>query len=830
MGSLQQYWKKRDFGETSEPRGAVARTGKKLAYVIQKHAASRLHYDFRLELDGTLKSWAVPKGPSLDPKVRRMAIHVEDHPLSYGGFEGVIPKGQYGAGTVIVWDRGTWEPIGDPGAGYKAGKLKFELRGEKLRGRWNLVRMHGRAGEKQEPWLLIKENDEDARPGSGYDVVEDLPDSVLEGRGKRPAAPKRKAKAKAAPRASAAGSAAIPQGAARARLPLALAPQLATLVDAPPKGDGWIYEVKFDGYRVVTRIDGDDVRLFTRNGNDWTAKMPQLRDEIAALGFSSAWIDGEIVVLDEHGNPSFQLLQNAFDSAKTKEMAYFVFDLPYFDGHDLRQVPLVERRRILEDALASASGSASRVRFSEAFDAPVAKLLAGACEKGLEGLIGKRADAPYSSRRSTAWVKLKCSRRQEFVIAGYTDPKGSRKGFGSLLLGVHDESGRLTYAGNVGTGFDDKGLVALFSKLEALATGKSPFETPPKGVKGHWVRPRLVAEVAFTEWTSDGRIRHPVFHGLRTDKEPRAITREPVKHVAAGAGAPAARRGNRNAPMRSPAKATGARITNPERVIDAQSGARKGDLVEYYDRVSKHILPHLAGRPLAFVRAPEGVGGELFFQKHEQRDKAPLAITTREELLGAAQMNMIELHTGNATAPRLDRPDRVVFDLDPGAGISWETLREATSLVKQMLDLIGLESFLKTSGGKGLHVVVPLAPEKSHGEVRDFSQAVVQHMARTLPRLFVAKSGARNRVGRIFIDYLRNGETATTAAAFTARARPGLGVSVPLAWRELAKLESADQWNISTLPGRLARLRSDPWQDYWKKRQRIDDALSKLKR
>jgi bifunctional non-homologous end joining protein LigD len=807
MGSLSQYRKKRDFGVTPEPRGTATRGGRKLAYVIQKHAARRLHYDFRLELGGTLKSWAVPKGPSLDPKVRRMAVHVEDHPLSYGDFEGVIPRGQYGAGTVIVWDRGTWEPVGDPEAGYKAGKLKFELDGEKLRGRWNLVRMHGRAGERQEPWLLIKESDEEARRAADYDILEDMPDSVLAKKPRRAAKARAGAKTRTSSPPEASG---IPKGAVKAKLPLALSPQLATLVDAPPKGEGWIYEVKFDGYRVLARIDGDDVRLFTRNGNNWTARMRPLHDELRALGLASAWLDGEIVVMDAKGNPSFQLLQNAFDAAKTAEMVYFLFDLPHFGGYDLTHVPLAGRRRLLQAALEGAR--ADHVRFSEAFDAPVDKLLASACHKGLEGLIGKRADAPYVSRRSPAWIKLKCTRRQEFVIAGYTDPRGSRKGFGSLLLGVHGDEGALVYAGNVGTGFDTAGLAALYGKLKELATDKSPFAATPRGVKGHWVRPKLVAEVAFTEWTGDGRIRHPVFHGLRGDKEPRAITREPVAH----------------APGSGKRRATGTKVTHPERVIDAKSGARKADLVEYYERVASHILPHLAGRPLAFVRAPEGVGGAQFFQKHQPRSRAPLAIATREDLLAAAQMNVIELHTGNASAPALDRPDRVVFDLDPGEGISWTTLKEATRLTKQLLDMLGLESFLKTSGGKGLHVVVPLAAEATHAEVRDFSQAVVRHLARTLPSLFVARSGAANRVGRIFVDYLRNGEKATTVAAFSARARPGLGVSVPLAWRELSRLESADQWNIATLPARLARQRADPWKGYRDTRQTIDSARAKL--
>ena len=832
--ALDDYWKKRDFKVTSEPRGAVARAGKALAFVVQKHAASRLHYDFRLELDGTLKSWAVPKGPSLDPKVRRMAVHVEDHPLSYGGFEGVIPKGQYGAGTVIVWDRGTWTPVGDARAGYRAGKLKFEMHGEKLRGRWTLVRMRGR-GEKREPphaglpggaWLLIKEDDAEARPAAEYDIVEEMPDSVLQAK----ARPKAKARTKPAAKAKPGNAAsAMPEGAVRAKLPLALHPQLATLVDAPPETGGWIYEVKFDGYRVLARIDGDDVRLFTRNGNDWTSRMGALSDAVRKLGIGSAWLDGEIVMLDANGNPDFQALQNAFDSSKTAQIVYFVFDAPHLGGYDLTQVPLVERRRLLAAALAARP--AERIRFSEAFDAPVAQLLEGACRKGLEGLIGKRADAPYASRRSPTWIKLKCNRRQEFVIAGYTDPKGSRNGFGALLLGVHDPGGKLVYAGNVGTGFDEKLLASILAKLRALDTPKSPFDPPPRGVKGHWVKPRLIAEVAFTEWTSEGRIRHPVFHGLRTDKEPRAITREQAKP----------------APMpKAPSGKASIKVTHAERVIDAKSKATKGDLVAYYEYIAPHILPHLVRRPVALVRGPSGVGGELFFQKHAEKIGIPgirtldpalwpghaamIEIDSAKALVGAAQMNVIELHTWNSTTRAIAKPDRVIFDLDPGEGISWATLKEATALTHKMLELLGLASFLKTSGGKGLHVVVPLTPKWDYDTVKDFSQAVVQHLAVTLPKLFVAKSGARNRVGRIFVDYLRNGRGATTAAAFSARARPGLGVSMPVAWKELPGLEGADQWNIFNAHERLERQRADPWKEYESSRQGLDQAARKLAR
>ncbi|HYC38404.1 MAG TPA: DNA ligase D [Usitatibacter sp.] len=863
--SLSTYWKKRDFGITGEPRGEVARTGKRLSFVIQKHAATRLHYDFRLELDGVLKSWAVPKGPSFDPRVRRMAVHTEDHPMSYAGFEGVIPKGQYGAGTVIVWDRGSWEPVGDPREGYRKGKLKFDLHGEKVRGRWNLVKMRGRPDERQETWLLIKEDDEEARPASEYDVTEALPDSVIAAaKAKSKAAKARKKPAAKATAKRAKGphgkgaardeaAANVPAGAVKASLPFAFFPQLATLVDEPPTSGDWVYEVKYDGYRLLARIDGDDVRLFTRNGNDWTSRLKALRDEVRALGIASAWLDGEIVVMDAKGNPSFQALQNAFDNSRTRDIVYFVFDAPHFGGYDLTRVPLGERRRIVEGILEGRESE--HVRVSESFDQPADQLLAAACKKGLEGLIGKRANSIYVSARSPAWIKLKCTRRQEFVIAGYTDPKGSRTGFGSLLLGVHDADGKLVYAGNVGTGFDEKLLTSILGKLKPLASDKAPFAAPPRGVKGHWVRPKLIAEVAFTEWTSDGRIRHPVFHGLRTDKDPQAITREPevdsdavapakpgTTAIAKAAKAPA--RAKAAKPKESSAAAI--KITHPDRVIDKSSGATKLDLVQYYESIAEYMIPHLVGRPIALVRAPTGIGGELFFQKHGEKIKIPgiiqldrsfwpghpamLEIASQETLVGAAQMNVIEMHTWNSTTANIAQPDRVIFDLDPGEGIDWETLKEATVLTKKALDLLGLESFVKTSGGKGLHVVVPLTPkpEWDYDRVKDFSEQLVQHMAATLPQLFVSKSGARNRVGRIFIDYLRNGKGATTIAAFSARARPGLGVSVPVTWRELPKLTAANQWDIFNVHERLSKLRADPWKDYARTRQTLDAAAKKM--
>ncbi|MDQ3189892.1 MAG: DNA ligase D, partial [Pseudomonadota bacterium] len=813
--NLEKYWTKRNFGITAEPKGAVKPSGKALTFVIQKHAASRLHYDFRLELDGTLKSWAVPKGPSLDPADKRMAVHVEDHPLEYATFEGVIPKGQYGAGTVIVWDRGVWIPTNDALEGYRQGKLKFELQGEKLNGHWTLVRMRGRGTERQEPWLLIKERDETARPAAEIDITEAMPDSVnapdaavSSPRSARKKTVARKIVVDETPASSAQPS--LPTGAHPAKLPFSLAPQLATLASAAPTTGDWIYEIKFDGYRIVARVDGTDVRLFTRNGHDWTSKLKHLALAIAALELPGGWLDGEIVVPSGDGRTSFQSLQNAFDTAATQDIHYYLFDLPYFAGHDLREVSLRERRNLLQQVLST--NTSSHLKFSEEFEADAGSLLEAACDLRLEGVIGKRADAPYTSTRSSSWIKLKCTQRQEFVIGGYTDPRGSRTGIGSLLLGVHDEQGQLIYAGNVGTGFDDKTLNALKSKLSALETKQAPFHQLPTGVNGHWVKPKLVAEVSFGEWTGEGRIRHSVFHGLRTDKSPGNITKEaiiapPSKFAAQAPGAlglPSKVSVKKSAKGPGVTLSAGVKISHGERVVDETTGLTKLHLVRYYEGIAKYMLPHLKGRPTSLVRGPSGIKGQLFFQKHVDTIRIPgvseldpaflpghppmLEVATAQALVQAAQLNVIEFHTWNATVKSIENPDRLLFDLDPGEGVEWQQIIEGTMLTKAFLDELKLKSFLKTSGGKGLHVIVPLTASLGWDEVKDFSEAVVVHLARTVPQRFVAKSGPSNRVGRIFIDYLRNGRGATTAAAFSARARPGLGVSVPLAWSELEGL------------------------------------------
>jgi bifunctional non-homologous end joining protein LigD len=848
---LHRYWQKRDFDATPEPRGKTSRSGKALSFVVQKHAARRLHYDFRLELDGTLKSWAVPKGPSLDPQDKRMAVHVEDHPLSYAGFEGVIPPGQYGAGTVIVWDRGTWEPIGDPHAGYRAGKLKFVLHGEKLDGAWTLVRMHGRQGEKQEPWLLIKERDGHARAASEYSVVDEEPDSVLaKARQSRVGTTRNPGATRPSTSRRTKTDVDLPPGAKPAALPLSLAPELATLVDRPPPGDDWIYEIKFDGYRVLARIDGDDVRLYTRNGNDWTAKMKGLAAAVNGLGIPSGWLDGEIVVMGAHGAPDFNALQNAFDSSRTERIRYYLFDLPYFARHDLREVPLMERRRLLRTLLEAPHDE--RIAFSDDFHASPDEILANACRMRLEGVIGKRRDSPYVSRRSPDWIKLKCTHRQEFVVVGWTDPERSRVGIGSLLLAVHDQDGTLRYAGKVGTGFDTRTLGALRKRLEALATERMPLPGKPPEPRVHWVRAQLVAEVSFSEWTPDGRIRHSAFHGLRDDKPAAVITQEvpaPATAVAKPAGRKTIAKKEKEAPKGAPAGELPGlpkdlRITHPERVIDTTTGLTKRDLVNWYLRCAKHILPHLAKRPVALVRAPSGVQGQLFFQKHAQTLTIPdlkrldpdldpghpplIEIDSFTALIGAAQMNVVELHTWNAKSTSIEKPDRMTFDLDPGEGVAWAAMQEAARLVRTLLDELGLVSFLKTSGGKGLHVVVPLAARHDWDTVKDFSQAVVQHLAAVVPSRFVAKSGAKNRVGRIYVDYLRNGRGATTAAAYSARARPGLGVSMPCAWDELPDLAAGDQWTIANAHERLER-GDDPWAAYAATRQALTKAMKALK-
>ena len=804
---LSEYNRKRDFDITAEPSGTASggkRKASALTFVIQKHHARHLHYDFRLELDGVLKSWAVPKGPSLDPSQKRLAVHVEDHPLSYGSFEGSIPAGQYGAGDVIVWDRGVWQPQGDPHKAYAAGKLKFRLIGEKLTGDWALVRTRLKGSGDKEQWLLIKEQDEQARPGADYDIVEALPDSVL---------------------SNASVAAPPPRNTVSAALPTRLSPQLATLVDRPPQGD-WHYEIKLDGYRMLARIAEGEVRLFTRNGHDWTDRLPRQAKALQALKLKDSWLDGEVVSLNGEGLPDFQALQNAFEIGRSLDLVYYLFDAPFLDGRDLREEPLEVRRSALEIALGTSKSKL--LRFSQAFTVDPRHILESACDLNLEGVIGKRQGSPYVSSRSADWVKLKCHLRQEFVIVGYTRPQGSRSGFGALLLAVNDDTG-LVYSGRVGTGFDQATLDSLYRQLTALERKTSPLAKPLTSAQArgvHWVKPALVAEVRFAEWTLESLVRQAAFIAMRTDKpiaqiiheQPRAAkTLKPSKDMPADV-----------------------HITHGERIIDPHSGTQKQQLAQFYSDISGWILPFLQRRPVALLRAPEGIEGEQFFQKHAERLAIPfikqlnpaldpgharlMEIDSAAALVGAVQMGSIELHTWGATWDKLETPDQFVLDLDPDPALPWKTMVEAAQLTLAVLDELGLRAFVKTSGGKGVHLVVPLARRDGWDTVKAFAKAIAHFMTGQLPERFTATSGPKNRVGKIFVDYLRNARGASTVAPYSVRARPGLPVSVPISRDELKTLQGAQQWTVANLHQRLQSLKADPWAGY-AHRQKISKAM-----
>ncbi|MFM0522317.1 DNA ligase D [Caballeronia jiangsuensis] len=886
---LETYQRKRTFDKTPEPSGAAKRSARArksadhaLSFVIQEHDARRLHYDFRLELDGTLKSWAVPKGPSLDPSVKRLAVHVEDHPLDYGSFEGDIPEGNYGAGSVIVWDRGTWAPqsgtVEEAAREYEKGKLKFVLDGEKLHGGWTLVKSHMRGSGDKEQWLLIKERDDEARPEAEYDILLKKPGSVMStslgARDKSGAVrerTERKAVAKKAPARKPAGKKAnghahpdivanrsaeslrtlshepAIEGAVKAKLPATFKPQLATLVDAAPPGNDWAYEIKFDGYRVLARIETikgkHEILIYTRNGNDWTAKFSKQVKALERLDIESGWLDGEAVVLDDRGLPDFQALQNAFDVGRPQDIVVYFFDVPYLNGYDLRNVPLVQRRAILKALIEPIDDPV--LRYSQDFAFHADDLLKSACDMALEGIIGKRIDSTYVSGRSTSWIKLKCRRRQEFVIGGYSEPSGSRGQFGALLLGVYDTHGKLQYAGRVGSGFDHATLIAVKKELDKREVKRMPFASEPQErsrTPVHWVKPELVAECNFAEWTKERIVRQASFVSLRDDKPARQIVKEVPASAKKVASKKAPAKKTATKAKAGSAEIEGVKISHPDRVIDKSTGFTKIDVVEYYASVADWMLPNLKDRPVSLVRAPEDIGGELFFQKHSAKLAIPhitqhpeidpghpplLTIESSQALVGTAQMGTIELHTWNAVASNIEKPDRMVFDLDPGEGVGWERMIEAAKLTKDLLAELGLTSFCKTSGGKGFHVVVPLAKQAGWDDMKDFSQAVAQHMASALPKLFSAKMGMQNRKGKIFIDYLRNNRGSSTVAAFSLRARPGLGASMPLSWDELDDVKSGDQWNIGNVRERLDALKGDPWAGYDKARQRLTAEMKK---
>ena len=857
---LSRYHAKRDFRRTPEPAGAVGEAPGH-AYVIHKHWASHLHYDLRLELGGTMRSWAVPKGPSLDPRDKRLAVQVEDHPIAYNDFEGQIPAGQYGGGRVIIWDRGHWSPAPghDAQAGLAAGNFKFVLHGEKLQGAWALVRL--KDGGAKPNWLLIKEKDAFARPASDFSVTESLPDSV--GRADPRAAPEailadtvRQIRARrAAPEDSEQkqplalaphAQAAIKNKAKKpAPLPDTIAPQLATLAsDPPPDAADWLWELKFDGYRLLARIDGGRARLFTRNGLDWTARMPELARALAALPVRQAWLDGEVVMPGDDGLPDFGALQNAFDGGRSAGLVMYLFDLLHLDGADLREQPLTERRARLEALLKRARRpKTSPLRLSEAFDEAPHNLIASACRLGMEGIIGKRRDAAYRPGRSSDWIKLKCGQGEELVIAGHTEGQGARSGeVGALVMAAHDADGKLRWAGNVGSGFDTRTLVRLKEKLAPLKVKTSPLETGPQPPgRVHWVRPELVAQISHAGFTHARRLRHGVFRGLREDKLAADVVfeQDSLKKSASAPAtqAPAAIKTGSKAAATPTFKGRGGgapvvggrAISSPDRVVDASTGTTKLDIARYYATVAPLLLPHLDQRPVALVRAPDGIAGALFFQKHLERITLPgviqldpaldpghaslLEIDSLPGLMGAVQMNTLELHTWNARHDRIERPDRFVIDLDPGDGVPWDKVQEAALLTRTLLTELGFTPFLKTSGGKGLHVVTPIKRLHDWDTVKGFTKQLTEHLARLMPDRFSALSGPKNRVGKIYPDYLRNGRGATTVAAWSARARAGIGVSVPIGWDELAAVTGGAHWHLGNVEERL-RVGAGPWAGY----------------
>ena len=878
--ALELYRKKRNFKTTPEPAGRVGeRRAHALSFVIQKHKASHLHYDFRLELNGVLLSWAVPKGPSLDPADKRLAMHVEDHPLEYGDFEGVIPPKQYGSGTVLLWDRGQWEPVGDAEAGYRQGKLKFALHGEKLHGGWMLVKSHGGKYGGDKSWLLIKERDEYARTGADAHIVETEPQSVASGRdldaiaadpdrvwhSNKSVAENVKTGRVARKKVDAAPGKIT--GARKTALPKAMAPQLALLVDTAPDGDGWLHEIKFDGYRMLCRIADGKCQMFSRTGKDWTGSFADIATAAARLPVDSAWIDGEVIVNDDNGRSSFQSLQNVLAEESTAKTMYYAFDLPYLNGYDLRDAPLAARK----EALRAIAGNDGPIRYSDHVEGNGGGFFEQACKMGLEGIISKRADSPYQATRGRSWQKVKCNLRQEFVIGGYTDPQGARSGFGALLLGVYDGK-ELRYCGKVGTGFNDALLMSLVGKLRKLATDAPPFVNPPTGAEGRrarWVKPELVGEVTFTEWTRDGTLRHPAFEGLREDKRARDVVREmPANDATSDASkdkpaaitqrSPAERAPKAAAPAAKAAPASskaptrrastmgadtveGVVISNGDKLLYAEAGVTKRDLAEYYAAVGDWIVPQLAGRPLTLVRCPNGWDKPCFFQKHANQSISEFidTIDIREgggeqpymiannvsAVVALLQMGVLELHPWGSRAPKLSHPDRLIFDFDPDEKLGWDSIVDGVKVLRKLLDTLGLISFVKTTGGKGLHVVVPIDPTRAWDQAKEFCKTIAELLVRTFPDRFTSKMTKSTREGRIFVDYLRNAENATAIAAYSARAKANAPVAMPIAWEQLKSDLRYAHFNVKNVPGLLRRRRNDPWAELANVHQQLTDAM-----
>jgi bifunctional non-homologous end joining protein LigD len=910
---LGRYRSMRDFEVTAEPSGSAKKkffNDQPLPFVIQKHAATRLHYDFRLGWNGVLKSWAVAKGPSYVTADKRLAVQVEDHPIDYGGFEGIIPKGQYGGGTVMVWDQGTWEPQAghtDVDEGLRTGSLKFILHGTKMKGKWALIRMGGKAANESKPnWLLIKEHDDFERTKDEAAVTEEEPDSAVTGRSLEEIArnedhvwnSKETAKGnawyrkdagaagasevvaeKVSPETASAGKPAkarksksvarelkVPAGAPKEKLPEFITPELALQATTPPSGTGWLHELKLDGYRIQARKEGDKVQLLTRTGLDWTHRMKTIAALVGELPVERAILDGEVVVLAENGTTSFADLQAAFQEGVKKPLSYFVFDLLHLNGHNMRGLPLIERKALLATLL---EGDGEFVRFSEHLETDGGVIFQKACEMHAEGIVSKRAASRYSSGRGGSWLKIKCIHEQEFVIGGFTLPSNGSHGVGALLLGYYDGD-KLIYAGRTGTGFTQKTHRVLRNQLEELRAKENPFESPPAEARrgANWVKPELVAQVNFATWTADNLVRQASFRGLREDKPAGEVRREEPTAASQGRGeksashsASAAIAAKTASEKSTPAKAVPekvahakstpvksskrsgsesapVRLTHPEKILDVETQLTKQQLADYYWAIALHMLPHIEGRPVSLVRCPDGSEKPCFYQKHVNSMLPPgitavdvpdkktgkiepyITLATAEALAGLAQMGVLEVHPWGSRNEDLEHPDRIIIDLDPDAAIAWPKLAESAGEIRKELKKLGLESFLKSTGGKGLHVVIPVVPEYDWAVIKQFAHAFVLKMEKDQPGLYLTKMSKAARKDRIFLDYLRNERGATAVAAFSPRARAGAAVSLPLDWSELKSAERTVV-RVANFEEWKERLSRDPWKQFFKMRQRI---------
>ncbi len=868
---LDRYNAMRDFDTTEEPSGKMEPTDTGRSFVIQKHAATALHYDFRLELDGVLLSWAVPKGPSLSPKDRRLAVQTEDHPVDYRDFEGTIPRGEYGGGSVIVWDRGTWEAIGDPREGMKKGRLELIVHGEKLHGKFMLVRLAEKERDRgKKNWLLIKRGDEHVREGEDAEIVKRLPQSVLTGRTVeevKKGVVARPLKKKTTTRSGAAKSKRARPASPRSGMKAAKLPafgkvglQLATLVDDVPTNGDWVYELKYDGYRAIATLDDGVVRIASRNGKDWTDHFAIVANALSHVRAKTAVFDGEIAYVMEDGRTDFQKLQNALSgSADSGRLVYFIFDLLHYDGVDLMSEPLEARKNKLRTILA---GEGPPLKMGEHVRGNGAAFFEQACKLGLEGIIAKRADKPYRSGRGPDWVKVKCQKRQEMVIVGSTAPKGNRAGIGALLLAVR-EGGAYRYVGKVGTGFSYASLDDLTKRLAKLEVGEPPVVGAPRMRDARWVKPALVCQVRFTEWTRDGALRHPTFEGLREDKKPEKVVREVEAHVQTSA------KTKTKTKTKTGAKTgDGARddrdvrigelvITHPERIVDKETGITKGDLARYAEVMAPLLFPYAKKRPLMLYRctaawdagkASFGLqgrkpkkGAPCFVQKHAGRGlvknigrseidgEEVIYVTKAEEIHALVQHNAVELHGWGSRVPQIEKPDWIVLDLDPDVGLPFERVVEAAIDLRDQLAKMGLTTFVKTTGGKGLHVVLPLTPKDDWEVVSAFAMAVAHGMVKREPHKYVATMTKSARAGKIFVDHFRNGRGATAILPYSPRARTGAPIALPVSWDELPSIDPED-FTVLTAPEILAK-RDDPWADLLLTKQTIPrDVVAMLER